>query len=317
MFYKPQHIPVLLGEVINALSINENELYVDATFGLGGYTKAILNKKNCKVIAIDRDPEAKIFAEKIKIDFKDRFFFKNSKFSQLVKVLEDLKIKKVAGVVFDLGVSSPQFDQKHRGFSLKLDGPLDMRMSYEGPTAEEFINQVEENTLANIIYELGDEIFSRRIAKNIVLERSTTSIKTTGQLANLIRKSIPTTKNKIDPATKTFQAIRIYLNDEISELENGLIAAEKILKPDGILAAVSFHSIEDRIVKKFFLKCAKKESYSRHRPEHSIKNHSLEIISKKPILPSQAEINTNNRSRSAKLRIAKRTNFPSYFGETA
>ena len=218
MLYKPQHIPVLLGEVINALSINENELYVDATFGLGGYSKAILNKKNCKVIAIDRDPEAKIFAKKIKIDFKDRFFFKNSKFSQLVKVLEDLKIKKVAGVVFDLGVSSPQFDQKHRGFSLKLDGPLDMRMSYEGPTAEEFINQVEENTLANIIYELGDEIFSRRIAKNIVLERSNTSIKTTGQLANLIRKSIPTKKNKIDPATKTFQAIRIYLNDEISEL---------------------------------------------------------------------------------------------------
>ena len=223
----------------------------------------------------------------------------------------------MAGVIFDLGVSSPQFDQKHRGFSLKLDGPLDMRMSYEGPTAEEFINQVEENTLANIIYELGDEIFSRRIAKNIVLARSTTSIKTTGQLANLIRKSIPTTKNKIDPATKTFQAIRIYLNDEISELEKGLIAAEKILKPDGILAAVSFHSIEDRIVKKFFLKCAKKESYSRHRPEYPNKNHSLEIISKKPILPTQAEINANNRSRSAKLRIAKRTNFPSYFGDTA
>ena len=192
-----------------------------------------------------------------------------------------------------------------------------MRMSYEGPTAEEFINEVEENTLANIIYELGDEIFSKRIAKNIILERSITSIKTTGQLANLIRKSIPTTKNKIDPATKTFQAIRIYLNDEISELEKGLIAAEKILKPEGILAAVSFHSIEDRIVKKFFLKCAQKENHSRHRPEISNKSHSLEIISKKPILPSQAEIKANNRSRSAKLRIAKRTNFPSYFGETA
>ena len=315
MFYKPQHIPVLLSEVINALSINENELYVDATFGLGGYTKAILNKKNCKVIAIDRDPEAKIFAEKIKIDFKDRFFFKNSKFSQLVRVLEDLKIKKVAGVVFDLGVSSPQFDQKHRGFSLKLDGPLDMRMSYDGPTAEDFINQVEENTLANIIYELGDEIFSKRIARNIILARSINSIKTTGQLANIIRNSIPKTNKKIDVATKTFQAIRIYLNDEISELEQGLIAAEKMLKPEGILAAVSFHSIEDRIIKKFFLKCAKKENYSRHRPETFKNDNTLEIITKKPILPSEAEIKNNHRSRSAKLRVAKRTISPSYFGE--
>ena len=317
MSYIPQHIPVLLDEVVNALSINNHEYYIDATFGLGGYTKAILNKKDCKVIAFDRDPEAKIFAEKIKIDFKDRFFFKNAKFSQLVSLLDDFKIKKVAGVVFDLGVSSPQFDQKHRGFSLKLNGPLDMRMSKEGPTAEEFINQVEENTLANIIYELGEEPYSKRIAKNIILERSKTYIKTTGQLANIIRKSIPTSKKKIDAATKTFQAIRIYLNDEISELEQGLIAAEKILQPQGILATVSFHSIEDRIIKKFFLKCAKKENHSRHRPESPNRHNSLEIITKKPILPSENEIKINKRSRSAKLRIAKRTFFPSAFGETA
>ena len=313
MINKPEHIPVLLDEVINALSINDHELYVDATFGLGGYTNAILNKKNCKVIAIDRDPETKIYAEEIKIKFKNRFFFKNEKFSQLVKILDDFKIKKVAGVVFDLGVSSPQFDQKHRGFSLKKDAPLDMRMSKQGPTAEEFINQVEEDTLANIIYELGDEFFSRRIAKNIILERSTKNIKTTVQLANIIRKSVPT-KHKIDAATKTFQAIRIYLNDEISELEQGLIAAEKILKPEGILAAVSFHSIEDRIIKKFFLKCAKKENYSRHRPETYKNDNSLEIITKKPILPSEVEIRNNKRSRSAKLRVAKRTIFPSNFG---
>mgnify|MGYP001169487315 CR=1 FL=1 len=315
MSYIPQHIPVLLDEVVNALSINNHEYYIDATFGLGGYTKAILNKKDCKVIAFDRDPEAKIFAEKIKIDFKDRFFFKNAKFSQLVSLLDDFKIKKVAGVVFDLGVSSPQFDQKHRGFSLKLDGPLDMRMSYEGPTAEDFINQVEEKTLANIIYELGDEFYAKRIAKNIILARSIDSIKTTGQLANIVRNSIPKTNKKIDAATKTFQAIRIYLNDEISELEQGLIAAEKILKPEGILAAVSFHSIEDRIIKKFFLKCAKKENYSRHQPQSPKKDNSLEIITKKPILPSEAEIKNNNRSRSAKLRVAKRTISPSYFGE--
>ncbi len=315
MFYVPQHIPVLLDEVINALSIRDNEFYVDATFGLGGYTKAILNKKNCKVVAIDRDPEAKTFAEKVNMNFKKRFFFKNGRFSQLVKILDEFKIKNVAGVVFDLGVSSPQFDQKHRGFSLKFDGPLDMRMSYEGPTAEDFINQVEENTLANIIYELGDEFFSKRIARNIILARSINSIKTTGQLANIIRNSIPKTNKKIDSATKTFQAIRIYLNDEISELEHGLIAAEKMLKPEGILAAVSFHSIEDRIIKKFFLKCAKKENYSRHHPESLHNDNSLEIITKKPILPSEAEIKNNNRSRSAKLRVAKRTVSPSSFRE--
>ena len=315
MYYVPQHIPVLLDEVINSLSVNDNELYVDATFGLGGYTKAILNKKNCKVVAIDRDPEAKTFAEKVGKDFGNRFFFKIGKFSQLVKILDEFQVKNVAGVIFDLGVSSPQFDQKHRGFSLKLDGPLDMRMSYEGPTAEDFINQVEEKTLANIIYELGDEFYAKRIAKNIILARSIDSIKTTGQLANIIRNSIPKTNKKIDAATKTFQAIRIYLNDEISELEQGLIAAEKILKPEGILAAVSFHSIEDRIIKKFFLKCAKKENYSRHQPQSPKKDNSLEIITKKPILPSEAEIKNNNRSRSAKLRVAKRTISPSYFGE--
>ena len=316
MFYKPQHTPVLLDEVVSALSVNDNELYVDATFGLGGYTKSILNKKNCKVVAIDRDPESKIYAEKLIIDFKNRFYFKNGKFSQLIKILNEFKIKNVAGIVFDLGVSSPQFDQKHRGFSLKLDGPLDMRMSCEGPTAEDFINQVDESTLANIIYELGDEFFSKRIAKNIILERSKIYIKTTGQLANIIRKSIPTSKQKVDVATKAFQAIRIYLNDEISELEQGLIAAEKILQPQGILAAVSFHSIEDRIIKKFFLKCAKKKNYSRHRPETPNRDNSLEIITKKPILPSENEIKFNNRSRSAKLRVAKRTFFPSIFGDT-
>ena len=156
-------------------------------------------------------------------------------------------------------VSRPQLDYKPREFSFNLNGPLDMRMSKAGPTSEEFINKVDENTLANIIFELGDEVFSRRIAKGIIFERSLNSIISTGQLASIIRKAIPTSKYKIDPATKTFQAIRIYLNDEISELERGLIAADKVLKPNGILAVVSFHSIEARIIKKFFLRCYKKK----------------------------------------------------------
>ena len=317
MINQIQHIPILLDEVINALSLTEDEVYIDATFGLGGYTKAILSKQNCKVIAIDRDPETKIVADNLKKVFTDRLYFINGKFSELGKFLEELKICKVGGVVFDLGVSSPQLDIKNRGFSFKLDGPLDMRMSSEGPTAAEFLDVVEENTLANIIFELGDEVFSKRIAKSIIHHRSINKIKTTHQLARIIRDAIPVKKRKIDPATKTFQAIRIYLNDEINELKKGLIAAEKVLKPGGRLAVVSFHSIEDRIVKKFFLKCLKTNSLSRYLPELPNKQPSLEILTKKPILPSTKEINLNKRSRSAKLRIAKRTNFVSTFGEIA
>ena len=311
------HIPVLLDEVIKALSLTKDEVYVDATFGLGGYTKAILKNKNCKVVAIDRDPHAKVFADSLKESYADRFYFKMGKFSELGNFLNELKIYEVAGVVFDLGVSSPQLDIQSRGFSFKLDGPLDMRMSSEGPTADEFLDKVEENTLANIIYEFGDEVYSRRIAKNIINQRSINKIKTTGQLADIVRNAIPKKKSKIDLATKTFQAIRIYLNDEVKELEEGLIAAEKVLRPEGRLAVVSFHSIEDKIVKNFFNKCVRNRPSSRHLPEPPKKNPSLEIITKKPILPSAQEIYINKRSRSAKLRIAKRTHFSSTFGEIA
>ena len=315
MIDKVIHIPVLLDEVINALSLTKDEIYVDATFGLGGYTKAILNKQKCKVIAIDRDPQAKVFADNLKEIYTDRFCFKKGKFSKLGIFLNELKIHKVAGIVFDLGVSSPQLNVKERGFSFKLNGPLDMRMSSEGPTAEQFLDEVDEGTLANIIYELGDEVFSKRIAKSIINQRSINKIKTTYQLADIIRNAIPKKKSKIDLATKTFQAIRIYLNDEITELEEGLIAAEKLLRPEGILAVVSFHSIEDKIVKKFFYKCLQNKSLSRYLPELPRKNPSLEILTKKPILPSEKEIKFNKRSRSAKLRVAKRTHFSSTFGE--
>ena len=315
MVDKVVHIPVLLDEVIKALSLTKDQVYIDATFGLGGYTKAILSSQSCKVIAIDRDPNAKFYADDLKKSYADRFYFIKGKFSELGKFLNELEICKVAGVVFDLGVSSPQLDIKDRGFSFKLDGPLDMRMSSEGPTAEEFLDEVEEGTLANIIYELGDEVYSRRIAKNIIHQRSINKIKTTGQLADIVRKSIPRKKSKIDLATKTFQAIRIYLNDEIKELKKGLIAAEKRLRPEGRLVVVSFHSIEDKIVKNFFYKCSQNKSLSRHLPDLPTKNPSLEILTKKPILPSPKEICINKRSRSAKLRIAKRTHLTSTYGE--
>jgi 16S rRNA (cytosine1402-N4)-methyltransferase len=317
MINKTAHIPVLLEETINALSLKNEKFYIDATFGLGGYTRAILERKNCKVLGVDRDPDVTLAAEAIKVDFKNRFYFQNARFSQIEQLLEPSRIKKVAGIVFDLGVSSPQIDQGHRGFSFKLNGPLDMRMSKEGPTAEEFINKVEEKTLANIIFELGDEVFSRRIARNIITERAVNTITKTGQLASIIRTAVPSSKYKIDPATKTFQAIRIYLNDEISELERGLIAAERILQPNGILAVVSFHSIEDRIIKNFFLKCSQNKNLSRHIPDIPSKKHSLKILTKKPILPSASEIKYNTRSRSAKLRVAERTAFPSQFGDAA
>lgn len=315
MIDKVIHIPVLLDEVINGLSLTQDEVYVDATFGLGGYTKAILSNQNCKVVAIDRDPHAEVFADNVKKNYTDRFYFKKGKFSELGKFLHELEISKIAGVVFDLGVSSPQLDIKDRGFSFKLDGPLDMRMSSEGPTAEDFLNEVDEGTLANIIYELGDEVYSRRIAKNIIHQRSINKIKTTAQLANIVRNTVPKKKSKIDLATKTFQAIRIYLNDEIKELEKGLMAAEKALKPEGRLVVVSFHSIEDKIVKNFFNKCLQNKPLSRYFPELPKKNPSLEILTRKPILPSAKEIYVNKRSRSAKLRIAKRTHFSSSFGE--
>ena len=310
-----EHKPVLLDETINSLQLKDNELYVDATFGLGGYTKAILNRKNCSVLAIDRDPEAKKFANDIKSNFNDRFIFKNRKFSELLKILNEVNINKVAGIVFDLGVSSPQLNKRERGFSFMYDGPLDMRMSLSGPTAEEFINKVEENTLAKILFEYGDEFYSRRIAKSIAYERSFKRIKSTYDLATIVRKSKPYSKQKIDPATKTFQAIRVYLNDEVSELEKGLKIAEKTLKPEGILAVVSFHSIEDRIIKKFFVECSNSKPVSRHLPNYSRKINSLEIMTKKPIVPSKTEIETNRRSRSAKLRVAKRTKAPSFFGD--
>jgi len=309
------HIPVLLDEVINSLSLKDEGFYVDATFGLGGYSKEILSKHNCNLLAIDRDPEAKKFAQPIQSCFKEKFTFINGRFSELIKFLKDKNINKVDGIVFDLGVSSPQLDNKERGFSFKSDGPLDMRMSLEGPTAEEFINKVEEKTLADIIYEYGDEVFSRRIAKNIANERVTKRINSTLQLATIIRKSIPFSKQKIDPATRTFQAIRIYLNNEIDELEKGLIAAEKSLHPDGILAVVSFHSIEDRIIKEFFIKCSKSKPISRYLPKEDKRKNSLEILTKKPIYPSEKEMAENRRSRSAKLRVARRTEFPSYFGD--
>ena len=254
-----EHVPVLLDEILENLKKFKitNGVIVDATFGLGGYSNAILENTNCDVYGFDRDPEVSKYANKLKEKYKNRFKFFQKKFSEINDMLSEPNHyrKKIRAMIFDLGVSNLQLTKKNRGFSFKLDGPLDMRMSKEGIKAFEVINNYSAEMLSNIFYNFGDEVFSRRIARNIVKFRGVTPITSTLELADIIRKSIPGKKKKIDKATKSFQAIRMFINDEITELNKGLIASEKFLTYGGILCVVSFHSKEDRIVKNFLNEC--------------------------------------------------------------
>ena len=313
-----EHIPVLLSEVKEGLNIKKNGIYVDGTFGRGGHSQMILSQLGSKgrLIGIDRDPEA---SESLNTVFETdkRFKFIKNEMANIKEItVDNYKSDKIDGLLLDLGVSSPQLDNAQRGFSFQKEGPLDMRMdSDNGISAAKWLEKVSENKLRHILFKYGEERFSSRIARAIIRHRREKPIETTKELADIVKRAYPKTHQKKHPATKTFQAIRIYLNDEIKELENGLIAAERVLKPEGRLAVVSFHSIEDRIVKNFFLKCLQNIPYSRYLPELPKKKPSLEILTKKPILPSSKEVSFNKRSRSAKLRIAKRTNYPSTFGE--
>lgn len=303
------HNPVLLSEVINAINPQDGKIYFDATFGWGGYTKKLLDSCACNVIAIDQDPSVKDKANEFKKIYGDRFDFIESKFSQIPAVLKKLSINKVDGFMFDIGVSSMQLDSSDRGFSFNKDGPLDMRMNSSGKTAAEFINSIKEEDLADIIYNYGDERKSRKIARYIVEHRSIKPIETTLQLAEIVSKANPKKHNhKKHPATKTFQAIRIYLNDEFNELFDGLSGAEKSLNIDGKMCIVTFHSTEDKIVKNYFNKSSGTNTSS-YKNLPTIKNDSLAslIPFKKAIKASDEEINLNIRARSAKLRYAKKT----------
>ena len=304
------HIPVLLDEVLKYTKHLKNGILIDATFGLGGYSKAFLENTNCDVFAIDRDPDVKVYANKLSKKYKERFSFYNGKFSELTYLKNNKKMNNVIGIAFDLGVSNLQINKVDRGFSFKKDGPLDMRMSKKGLNAEEFINHADEKTLANILFQFGDEIYSRRIARAILSEREKEKISSTKRLADIIRKTVPGKNFKIDKATKSFQAIRVHINKELEELKHGLIAAENILQPNGLIAVISFHSKEDRLVKNFFQKCSgiKKNHVSKFLPNINFIEKSFEIVTKKPILSTKQTIKTNPKSRSAKLRIAKRTN---------
>ena len=311
---QPQpHIPVLLAEVVAALAPKDGEIHVDGTFGAGGYSCAILNAAKCRVIAIDRDPTAIARGVEMAKDWDGRLTMVQGCYGDIKAILDTLGIAQVQGITLDIGVSSMQIDQAERGFSFAKDGPLDMRMGNDGPTAADMVNTYPEEDLANIIFQYGEERHSRRVARAIVEKRKETPFTRTGQLAEVVRANVPRSKDGIDPATRTFQALRIAVNDELGELERGLRAAETVLAPEGRLAVVTFHSLEDRIVKDFLKsRSSSQEQPSRHIPVTSNAAVSAVFtrINRKPLGAGPAEIARNARARSALLRAAVRTNAP-------
>lgn len=304
------HTPVMLQEVLAALAPQDGKTYVDSTFGAGGYSRAILKTADCKVYGIDRDPDAIVRGNQLAAQEK-HFTILEGNFADLDHLLKDAHVGSVDGIVFDLGVSSPQLDEAHRGFSFQKDGPLDMRMDQKGQTAADVVNTLSEKELAHIIWYYGDEPKSRAIAKAIVERRKTQPFSRTMELADLIHTVIKKKPHqKIDPATKTFQALRIHLNQELQSLEKGLEAAERALAPEGRLVVVSFHALEDERVKKFLRqKSGDIPNPSRHcpAPTAAMSQPTFSIMQRKAQKPSDNEINLNPRSRSARLRWAIRT----------
>ena len=306
------HRPVLINETIECLNVRDKLTYVDATFGCGGYTKKILEKANCKVISLDRDPDVKSLADDIKKTYKNRFDFILAEFSNIKIALEKKGLNIISGgLVADLGLSSMQINNCARGFSFMQNGPLDMRMSKKGPTAEEILNSFEENELSKIFWQYGEEKNSRKLASVIVKERKLKPLCTTFELVEIVTKVVRKKKKlKIHPATKVFQALRIYLNKELYELEKLITNVEKLLIPGARLAIVSFHSLEDRIVKVLFNKLSGNiANANRHLPLDVNKDKFyFKKISRKAIKPKKLEIIENKKARSAKLRVLERLN---------
>ena len=306
------HQPVMLDEVVATLAPKDDGLYIDATFGNGGYSKAILDAANCQLMAIDQDPDAIARGQSLVSDYAPRFTLAHGRFSDMTTLLDthyqDKDPHGLDGVVFDLGVCSTQLDQAERGFSFQKDGPLDMRMSQAGEDASDVVNHASESDLADILYHYGDERASRRIARAIIKARAETPITRTLQLADIIHSVMPRPKpGQSDSATRSFQALRIYVNQEMAEIEQALEAAQNLLKPDGILVVVTFHSLEDRIVKRFIANRGGKVARpSRHLPEQDEAPVYFSALTRKPLLPTDDEIAANPRSRSAKLRAARR-----------
>jgi len=321
------HLPVLVDQVVLALQPRAGALIVDGTFGRGGYTRAILDAAPCRVVGIDRDPAAiahgreafgAVVVPPVKpSDAAPSLTLLEGRFGEMQSLLAAIGIDRVDGVALDLGVSSPQLDDPARGFSFRFDGPLDMRMGSDGKTAAVVVNQLGEAALADIIWQYGEERLSRRVARAIVGARRETPIAGTAALARIVRGVVPASRDGIDPATRTFQALRIYVNDEIGELHRGLAAAERLLAAGGRLAVVSFHSLEDRVIKNFLRERAgRAPSQSRHLPAAGPSHApSFRLVTPRPITPDAAESAANPRARSARLRVAERTEAPPWPAE--
>ena len=299
-----RHIPVLGRRVVEWLAVRGDGVYVDATFGAGGYTRAILQTPGARVIGIDRDQSAIALGAGLVATAQGRLELVEDRFSNLHLIAGRAAID---GVVLDLGVSSMQLDDAARGFSFRRDGPLDMRMGHDGPSAAAVVAHASERELAAIIATLGEERHARVVARAIVKARSERAIDTTRALAEIVARVVPGRDSAIDPATRTFQALRIFVNDELAELARGLSAAERALKPAGRLVVVAFHSLEDRIVKTFITERARAPAYSRHQPEMPAPTPTFRPLTRRPETPDDDEIAANPRARSAKLRAAERT----------
>jgi 16S rRNA (cytosine1402-N4)-methyltransferase len=311
-----RHIPVMLSEVLTALEPRDGEIVVDGTFGAGGYSEAILGRADCKIIAIDRDPEAFRLSGRLAEEYPGRLMAVLGRYSEMEMIAASEGFTSVDGVTLDLGVSSMQLDEPARGFSFMQEGPLDMRMGQEGLAASDLVNALPELDLAEIIFKLGEERRARAIAKAIVARRAEKPIATTAELAELVAKVLGRKRDETKhPATRTFQGLRLYLNEELDELARGLAAAERLLKARGRLAVVTFHSLEDRIAKRFFAsRSAPPPRASRHLPEAKgeILAPSFRLLNRRPVEPNQAEIRRNPRARSARLRAAERTEAPAH-----
>jgi 16S rRNA (cytosine1402-N4)-methyltransferase len=320
---RPEHEPVLLGAVLEALAPRDGGIYIDGTFGAGGYTRALLAAADCTVWAIDRDPSALAGAERLQRDYPNKLYAVEGCFGDMERLLRGRGLAAADGVAFDLGVSSMQLDRPERGFSFRFDGPLDMRMGGGGPTAADLVNGMAETDLANLIHRYGEERQARVIARAIVRERARAPITRTLALAEIVRGALgPAARahDGIDPATRTFQALRIAVNDELGELDRGLVGAEAMLAAGGRLAVVSFHSLEDRRVKQFLReRSGRMARPSRHLPGASAAARAPTFRRIGPDLtrPDKAELEANPRARSARLRAAERTSAPAWGGPLA
>jgi 16S rRNA (cytosine1402-N4)-methyltransferase len=305
-----RHVPVLGRPAVEALRVREGGVYIDGTFGAGGYSRMILQTAGAEVIGIDRDQSAVAGGAGLVEESAGRLTLVEACFSALDQTARKFGHEHVDGIVLDIGVSSMQLDDAERGFSFRLDGPLDMRMGTDGPSAADVVARASDRDLADIIFQLGEERHSRAVARAIVAARKEAPIRTTGALAEIVSRVVHARPGQIHPATRTFQALRIFVNEELTELAGALAAAERALKPAGRLAVVTFHSLEDRIVKTFLAGRSRTAGVSRHQPDVTAEAPTFSLVNKRPIVADDAEIADNPRAHSAKLRVAERTAAP-------